>query len=79
MPNHRVREPDDELTPDPADSQFDFPTVQGDSGDLTPDQQRLCMEGLRALARMIVEHTINHPDEHERWMTDGDDDPARAA
>ena len=79
LPKDRIREPDADLTPDLAHSPVDSPTVQGYSGDLTPDQQRLCTQGLRLLARMIVEHTINHPDEHERWMADTYDDPAKAA
>ena len=66
MSNDSVTEPDRSLTPDPADSD-----------NLTAEQQRLLDQGLSALARMIVAHAIDHPDEHERWMAD--DDPPEVA
>ena len=78
MPTDRVLEPDAELTADLADSEDDASAMRGDSEDtapaLTAEQERLCQQGFRALARMIVQHAINHPDESKKWIGDVDDD-----
>lgn len=68
LPNDRIRQSGDELIPDAAHSRRDF----------TPEQQRLYDQGMRACARMIVAHVVDHPDEHARWMADDDDQPEAA-
>ena len=66
MSNDIVTEPVSRRTSDP-----------GNRDGLTPEQRRLRDQGLGVLARMIVEHVIGHPDEHEEWMAD--DEPPEAA